>query len=76
MRRAVTRLLGAGIAAGLVLTFMADRALRSVLFGVSPMDAVSLAGAVMTLIAVSAIATFVPARRAATIDPLQAIRSE
>ena len=72
----VARLLGAGIAAGLVLTLMADRVLRSVLFGVSPMDAVSLAGAVMTLIAVSAIATFVPARRAASIDPLQAIRSE
>ena len=72
----VTRLLSAGIAAGLILTLMADRALRSLLFGVSPMDAISLAAAVMTLVAVAAIATFVPARRAASIDPLQAIRSE
>jgi len=72
----VARLLGVGVAAGLVLTWMADRVLRSVLFGVSPMDSVALAGAILTLAAVAALATLLPARRAAHIDPLAAIRSE
>jgi putative ABC transport system permease protein len=72
----VARLLAIGIAAGLVLTSMANRVLRSVLFGVSPMDAMTLAGAVLALAAVSALATLVPARRAAHIDPLDAIRTE
>jgi ABC-type antimicrobial peptide transport system permease subunit len=40
------------------------------------MDSVTLAGAVLTLSLVAAVATFVPARRAARIDPLAAIRGE
>jgi predicted permease len=72
----VGRLLAAGIVSGLVLTFVADRTLRSMLFGVSPMDTVALSGAVLTLTAVSALATLVPARRAARIDPLHALRAE
>ena len=72
----VSRLLAAGVSAGLVLTFLADRLLRSVLFGVSPTDFATLGATVLTLITVSALATFAPARRAARIDPLEAIRSE
>jgi len=72
----VARLLAAGAAAGLLLTWMANRLLRSLLFGVSAMDGVTLAGAVLTLAMVATVATFVPARRAARIDPLAAIRGE
>ena len=72
----VSRLLGVGLAAGLLLTLLADRILRSVLFGVSPMDLATLAATVLTLAIVSALATLAPARRAARIDPLQAIRTE
>jgi putative ABC transport system permease protein len=72
----VARLLAAGTAAGLLLTLLADRVLRSVLFGVSPMDLTTLAATVLTLAAVSALATLAPARRAARIDPLEAIRTE
>ncbi|HXM44951.1 MAG TPA: ABC transporter permease [Bryobacteraceae bacterium] len=72
----VARLLAIGAAAGLLLTWMADRALRSLLFGVNAMDSLTLAGAILMLTLVAAGATFVPARRAARIDPLAAIRGE
>ena len=72
----VARLIGAGAAAGLLLTWMANRLFRSLLYGVSPLDAATLAAAILVLAMVAAIATFIPARRAARIDPLAAIRSE
>jgi putative ABC transport system permease protein len=72
----VARLLTIGAAAGLLLTWMAGRLLRSLLFGVNAMDSVTLAGAVLALAVVAAAAAYVPARRAAHIDPLAAIRGE
>src|SRR6185295_10971233 len=50
------RLLAAGIALGVILTAGADRLLRGVLFGVSPLDAPALAGAALTLAVVAALA--------------------
>lgn len=70
------RLLAVGIAAGLALTLLADRVLRAVLFGVSPLDLATLTGTIMTLVIVSALATLAPAIKAARIDPLEAIRTE
>jgi len=52
------------------------RVLRALLFGVSPTDPVALAGAALLLIAVSAAASWLPARRAASLDPAQALRAE
>jgi predicted permease len=72
----VARLLGIGAAAGLALTWMAERVLRSLLFGVRAMDALTLAAAILTLALIAGVATLVPARRAARIDPLDAIRGE
>jgi putative ABC transport system permease protein len=72
----VGRLLAIGAVAGLLLTWMADRLLRALLFGVNATDGVTLSGALLTLAVVAALATFVPARRAARIDPLAAIRGE
>lgn len=69
-------LLAGGIATGLVFTLLAQRVLRSLLFDISPTDVVTLAATVATLTAVSAIATYIPARRASHIDPLEAIRAE
>ena len=72
----VARLLAIGAGVGVLLTWMAGRMLRSLLFGVSAIDAVTLVAAVLTLVLLAAVATFVPARRAARIDPLAAIRAE
>jgi ABC-type antimicrobial peptide transport system permease subunit len=70
------RLLIAGTVVGLALTLGAERLIKSVLFGVSPLDAWSLAAAVAVLATVSMLAAFLPARRAASIDPLEAMRIE
>lgn len=68
------RLLGAGVAIGLVLTVIAARVLRASLFGVSPIDARSLAGAAAALALVAMIAVAIPARRAAATNALDAMR--
>lgn len=70
------RMLGIGIALGVVLTIAAARLIQSVLFGVSPIDVVTLGAAVLVLALVAVVATLLPARRAASIDPLDAIRIE
>ena len=72
----VARLLAIGAATGLLLTWTVGRLLRSLLFGVDAMDSATLAGALLALAMVAALAAFVPARRAARIDPLAAIRGE
>jgi predicted permease len=70
------RLVGAGIVAGVVLTFLTGRLISSLLFGLAPTDAATIAAACGMLAAVSALASFLPARRASRVDPLVALRSE
>jgi putative ABC transport system permease protein len=70
------RLLAVGIFLGIGLTVGAERLIKSVLFGVSPLDAVTLGTAVLVLAGVSTLAAFLPAHRAAGIHPLDAIRTE
>jgi predicted permease len=65
-----------GIAAGLVASVVFTRFLTTLLYGVKPLDAVTLAGAVVLLLACSALAGWIPARRAAGIDPMHALRGE
>ena len=67
-------LIGAGI--GIVGAAASLRVLDSFLFGLSPTDAINLAGAALILVLVSLAAAVVPARRAASVDPLVALRSE
>lgn len=50
--------------------------LQTLLFGVTPTDPPTLAGVALLLLAVAAAACYIPARRAARIDPLIALRSE
>lgn len=70
------RLLAGGLAAGLAITVALARALRGALYGVSPLDSPTLAAAVLVMAGVTLLAAALPARRAASIDPIRAIRSE
>jgi ABC-type antimicrobial peptide transport system permease subunit len=66
----------AGLAAGIPLTLFAVRPLKSMLYQMSPLDPVSFVLAIAAMIAVSGCAVLIPARRAASIEPMQALRSE
>jgi putative ABC transport system permease protein len=70
------RLLAAGIAAGLLLTAAMARIFRTVLFGVSPVNGPTLSAVVAVLALVALGAAAVPAWRAATIDPNEAMRAD
>lgn len=66
----------AGVVIGLVGTMLAARSLASLLYGISPLDPLTLGSGSMALITVALAACALPARRAARIDPMQALRSE
>jgi predicted permease len=65
-----------GISIGLVLAFAATRALSSFLFGVSATDAITFVAIPVLLALVAGIASYVPARKAASTDPLNALRAD
>jgi ABC-type antimicrobial peptide transport system permease subunit len=69
-------LIGIGLGVGLLASLAAQRSLKSFLYGVSPMDAVTYISVSAVLIAVGMLAAFIPARRAASIEPTQALRAE
>ena len=66
----------AGAATGLAVFIAFAKLLRSVAFGVSVVDTTSIVAAVGLIIAVATLATWIPARRAAKIDPAAALKSE
>jgi len=70
------RLVALGAAAGVLLAIAAMRVLRSLLFEVSPGDPMILVCAALVLLVVALAASYVPARRAAAIDPAEALRTE
>ena len=65
-----------GLIVGLAAAIAIAAAVRSVLFGITPTDPLSIAGVVVVMIVTSAAACFVPARRAAALDPYIALRHE
>jgi len=70
------RLSGVGLGIGVAGALAMTRLLTSLLFGVVRMDLVSIAGLTALLAGVATLAAYVPARRAATVDPLVALRHE
>ena len=69
-------LLAAGVAVGLVGAWGASKLLRTMLFGVEPTDPVSYLTVVAVFGVVALLASVIPGRRAAMVDPLEAIRTE
>jgi predicted permease len=65
-----------GTAIGLAAAVALTRYLRDVLFGIEPTDPLTYAGVVLSMLTVSVLASAIPARRAATVDPAIAFRSD
>jgi len=70
------RLVAGGVAAGLAAAIVLSRVLRSFLFEVGPTDPVTLIVAPLLFVAMALLACWSPARRAAKVDPLEALRYE
>jgi putative ABC transport system permease protein len=75
MREAVWLLL-IGLVTGTALSLAAGRSAGSLLFGLKPYDPLTLAAAGVLLAAVASLASFLPARRASRLDPMEALRDE
>jgi predicted permease len=65
-----------GAVLGAVLSFWTTRAIEARLFGVTPLDPVAFGAAALALTGVALIASFLPARRAARVDPIRALHTE
>lgn len=65
-----------GIAAGLAGAFALTRFMQSLIFGISTFDVPTFAGVTILLLVISVLASYLPARRAASIQPMDALRSE
>jgi len=70
------RLAGIGVALGLVGAVGMTRLLSGMLFGVQPTDPLALAGATLVVLIVAGIASYLPARRAAALSPMLALRTQ
>ena len=75
LRNGATMAIG-GIAIGLMASLALTRAIGSLLVGVTPTDPVTFLGVSLLLAAVALIASYIPARRAARVDPMLALRAE
>jgi putative ABC transport system permease protein len=75
MREAMT-LVAAGVAIGVAGAIAASRLVSTLLFGLAPTDPMTMAAAMTVMALVSALAGYVPARRASRVDPMVALRYE
>jgi predicted permease len=74
--RSALALTGIGIAIGLGAAFAVSRLMRTLLVGVSPLDPLSFAAVPLILVAAAALASLVPASRAAAVNPVDALKAE
>lgn len=69
-------LVGAGIIVGVALGLGAANAARTLLFGLQPTDPVTLGAAAALLASIGFVASYLPARRASRVDPMQVLRQD
>jgi ABC-type antimicrobial peptide transport system permease subunit len=69
-------LIGTGLGAGLLLAFATTRLIKGFLYQVQALDIWTYVAVAVTLLAVGLIAALIPARRAAYIEPMEALRTE
>jgi len=69
-------LTGIGVACGLVVAIIVMRLMSSLLFKVSPIDPLAYGAASLGLVATAFLASYLPSRRASTVDPVEALRAE
>jgi putative ABC transport system permease protein len=72
----VSRVVVMGALVGILLALGTTRLVKAFLYGVTPTDPVTLGGAVLLIVAVGVMAAAIPARRAARLDPVSALREE
>jgi len=66
----------AGLAIGLVAAFFVGRAMQNTLYGIGKLDFSAVAVVALVLLAASLLASWIPARRAAAVQPMKALRTE
>ena len=75
VRETVT-LVAVGAAIGLPLAFICTQVLNSMLFGVEPQDPITALASLVVLLLAGVLAGYLPARRAAVLEPVSALRTE
>ena len=65
-----------GVGVGLATAFAAGRLISSLLFGLAPTDGLTVVAATLLMLGVSALAGYLPARRASRVDPMVALQYE
>jgi predicted permease len=69
-------LTGIGVALGLIASFVAMRLMSSLLFGVNPVDPITYGAITVVIVVIAYVACYLPSRRAASVEPVHALRAE
>ena len=69
-------LAGIGVAAGMGTAVLLMRLMKALLFGISPLDPLTYSAVPVVLVAAAVVASYLPARRAAVVDPVEALKAE
>ena len=71
-----TRVVAVGVIIGIVVALASTRALESLLFGVKAVDAATFVAMSASMLAIGLLASYIPARRASRVDPIESLRGD
>jgi ABC-type antimicrobial peptide transport system permease subunit len=74
--RSALVLTGIGVAIGLCAAGVVTQSMKSLLFGISPLDPITYVAVPAILVVAAALASYLPARRASAVDPVEALKAE